>query len=407
MMPRSPMPAMTSSPFTLSVKVMVALRVWGLASLPIESSPCSMIHSVVSSRSASFEKLSLPSMESPPSAGGLTSSTTCLSFAMTTFSPATGTLAFGHVAGSDQSDWPADCALPSWAAHTLTTRNAGRSEARKKERCRALMESTPALGIMILNLGCRRNGGPTPSEKPPAEGRGLLLMTARRSLTADLDGGCVTRGAGAGVTVGDHLHPERILVLEVRGLAGRAQRIQAALRRTRGCRCESRQLEDQPGAFVQLRQGEVHLRPLRGDLDLGTGSHVGGAGYGELLAKSAENDRRLSGCSTAEPAAAAGTGRCAGARRAARSTTTAHGSAARCAGAARYRRAARCAGAACSRSAARTARTAATAAEATTAEAAEPAATAAEAQASDVAAAHGGVPGGLDLTGLCIDCDAV
>ena len=35
MMPRSPMPAMMSSPFTLSVKVMVALRVWGLASVPI------------------------------------------------------------------------------------------------------------------------------------------------------------------------------------------------------------------------------------------------------------------------------------------------------------------------------------------------------------------------------------
>ena len=35
MIPRSPMPVMTSSSGTLSVRVMVALRVWGLASLPI------------------------------------------------------------------------------------------------------------------------------------------------------------------------------------------------------------------------------------------------------------------------------------------------------------------------------------------------------------------------------------
>jgi hypothetical protein len=64
MMPRSPMP-ITCSPFTLSVRVMVALRVWGLASVPISSSPCTMIHSVASSRSALSEKLSLPMMVRP------------------------------------------------------------------------------------------------------------------------------------------------------------------------------------------------------------------------------------------------------------------------------------------------------------------------------------------------------
>jgi hypothetical protein len=59
-MPRSPMPLMFSSG-TLSVSVIVALAVCGRACVPISSSPRSTIHSVVSSRSRSFEKLSLPS----------------------------------------------------------------------------------------------------------------------------------------------------------------------------------------------------------------------------------------------------------------------------------------------------------------------------------------------------------
>jgi len=104
MIPRSPMPAITSSFLTVLVRVIVALCVWGLASLPIASSPCNMIHSVVSSRSASFEKLSLPSIDSPSSAGGLTSRITSLSRPIVGLSPATGTLWFGQVAGSDQSD---------------------------------------------------------------------------------------------------------------------------------------------------------------------------------------------------------------------------------------------------------------------------------------------------------------
>ena len=44
----------------------------GAATLPMASSPCSMIHSVVSSTSALSAKESLPSMDRPPSAGGLT-----------------------------------------------------------------------------------------------------------------------------------------------------------------------------------------------------------------------------------------------------------------------------------------------------------------------------------------------
>ena len=102
MIPRSPIPPMTSSPLTVLVSVMVALCVWGLASLPMASSPCSMIHSVVSSRSALFENVSLPSIESPASAGGLTSRITSLSLPIVTLSPAAGTLRFGQVSGFDQ-----------------------------------------------------------------------------------------------------------------------------------------------------------------------------------------------------------------------------------------------------------------------------------------------------------------
>jgi hypothetical protein len=81
---------------------MVALRVWGLASVPISSSPCKRIHSVVSSRSALSAKLSLPSIVRLASTGGLTSRSTLLSRAMVTLSPATGTLRFGQVSGLDQ-----------------------------------------------------------------------------------------------------------------------------------------------------------------------------------------------------------------------------------------------------------------------------------------------------------------
>ena len=100
MMPRSPMPII-SSPFTLSVRVMVALCVKGLASVPISSSPCTMIHSVVSSRSFVSENASLPITVMPPSGGGLTSRMTDLPSGMVTLAPATGTFLSGQVARSD------------------------------------------------------------------------------------------------------------------------------------------------------------------------------------------------------------------------------------------------------------------------------------------------------------------
>src|SRR6185436_1086677 len=167
----------------------------------------------------------------------------------------------------------------------------------------------------------------------------------------------------------------------VRGFAGLAQRIEAVLRRTRGCGGESRKLEDDPGAAIQFRQGERHGRPFGGQLDLRTGSHVGGAGDGELLAVSAEYDwrlRRRSGRTSSasperpstEPASCSWTTRSA---RTTGSAGTGSGSSART-----------CA-----------------------ASAAEPATGRGKTQTPDVALAHGSVPGGLDLTGVRVDGDAV
>src|SRR5215471_5494786 len=107
---------------------------------------------------------------------------------------------------------------------------------------RTIHGSLPACGSSSLTSSLR-------NKKAPGLGRGLA-HTAGLSLPADLEAGSATRaaanGAASTVTVGDHLDPKCILVLEVRGLAGLAQRIQAVLRRTRGCGGESRQLEDHP-----------------------------------------------------------------------------------------------------------------------------------------------------------------
>ena len=143
--------------------------------------------------------------------------------------------------------------------------------------------------------------------KSPRPAPGALAHVAGFSLPADLEAGSTTRGAGAGVTVGDHLDPECILVLVVRGVAGLAQRIQAVLRRTRGCGGESRQIKDHPRAFLQFRQGEGHGRPFGGHLDLGTSSY--GARYVVLLAIAAENDWRLSRSTSASASAAKATTR--------------------------------------------------------------------------------------------------
>src|SRR5215467_6260511 len=133
-------------------------------------------------------------------------------------------------------------------------------------------------------------------QKSPRPAPGALAHTTGFSLPAELEAGSTTRAAVIStVTVGDHLDPECILALVVRGVAGLAQRIQAVLRRTRGCGGESRQLKDHPRAGIQFRQGEGHGRPFGGHFDLGAGSHVG-ARYVVLLAIAAENDWRLSRC---------------------------------------------------------------------------------------------------------------
>ena len=65
-------------------------------------------------------------------------------------------------------------------------------------------------------------------------------------LPADLEGGDTTKSDGAAVR-GDHLDPQCILVLEVRGVAGRAQRIEAGLL---GCRVAgAASLKEQADAY--------------------------------------------------------------------------------------------------------------------------------------------------------------
>ena len=78
-------------------------------------------------------------------------------------------------------------------------------------------------------------------KEPPGTTRGALADAAGTSLPADLNAGSTTRGAVAGVTVRDHLDPECILVLEVRGVAGLAQRIEAVLRRVKTARARGRE----------------------------------------------------------------------------------------------------------------------------------------------------------------------
>src|SRR5690349_3181856 len=97
-----------------------------------------MIHSVISSRSLLFAKLSLPLIVRPFSGGVLTSSTTSLPASMVTLSPATGTLRLGQVAGSDH--FVALAGL--WACtivNTLTSNDAEINHIRRNERFVFLM----------------------------------------------------------------------------------------------------------------------------------------------------------------------------------------------------------------------------------------------------------------------------
>src|SRR6516165_4540527 len=167
---------------------------------------------------------------------------------------------------------------------------------------RTIHGSRPACGSSSLTSSLR-------NKKAPGLGRGLP-HTAGFSLPADLEAGSATRaaanGAASTVTIGDHLDPKCILVLEVRGVARLAQRIQAVLRRTRGCGGESRQLEDHPRAGIHFRQGEGQGRPFGGHLDLGACSYVA-RGLSVLPAIAAENDWRLSHRTGAASGSSAGT----------------------------------------------------------------------------------------------------
>ena len=91
---------------------------------------------------------------------------------------------------------------------------------------------------------------------------GASAHATKSRLAADLDAGATGAGAArAGTfTVGDNLDPERVLALVVRRDAGLAQRIQAVLRRARGCRGESGQLEDHPSALSKSGFLSNHLQ---------------------------------------------------------------------------------------------------------------------------------------------------
>src|SRR5580692_9368459 len=227
---------------------------------------------------------------------------------------------------------------------------------------------------------------------PPASSRGLLLKQQALTLPADLEGGSTTKAEGTAVR-GDHLDPECILVLEVGGLAGLTQRIQAGLLRARGRCVEAWQLQDHPGAFVQLRQPQGHGRPFGSHLDLGTGADVG-ARQVVVLAIAAEYDWRLGRGSTW---AAGSSTRCA--TRAAGTWAWTPGSGRTSARTTYCQRTGTGTGARTRRSA-RTTGPAGTGTGATRC-AESPVARAGDIQATDIALAYRSVPVGLDLTGLC------
>src|ERR1700733_623491 len=134
---------------------------------------------------------------------------------------------------------------------------------------------------MAKRLSCARVEAPVSQRwGSPRPVPGALAHTTGSGLAADLDAGSPgARAAHVGAfTVGDNFDPERVLALVVRGGAGLAQRIQAVLRRTRVCSGESRQLEDPPGAAIQVAEAQCPGRHFGGHLDLGAGAYVGFTG---------------------------------------------------------------------------------------------------------------------------------
>ncbi len=103
MMPRSPMPLHVFVLDVVGEGDGGLVRVNGLG-LGADGAARRLDHrssSVVSSRSRSSAKVSLPLIVRPRSAGGLTSSSTSVPRGMVTFSPAAGTLPEGHAEASD------------------------------------------------------------------------------------------------------------------------------------------------------------------------------------------------------------------------------------------------------------------------------------------------------------------
>src|SRR5262245_21280427 len=124
----------------------------------------------------------------------------------------------------------------------------------------------------------------------------LLLVQQGCCLPADLEAvsgtRAATRAAATNVARGDELHPQRTVALVVRGGAGLAKCIEAALLRTRRCGGESRQIEDHPRTGLQFLHVDVQGGPFGGHLVLAARSYVGFPVGGELLAIAAENDWR-------------------------------------------------------------------------------------------------------------------
>ena len=127
MIPRSlrsfvpPIPLISSS-LTLSVRVIVALRVWGhWLRCRISSSPCTMIHSVVSLQIFFIceAQFAFDWVVKLRSGIGLTSRTTFMSFPMVTAASLPGTFLSGHAAASDQR------LAPGWRRSFLLGLNDG------------------------------------------------------------------------------------------------------------------------------------------------------------------------------------------------------------------------------------------------------------------------------------------
>jgi len=81
-----------------------------------------------------------------------------------------GTFLSGQVAGSDQRWAAGDPAFWAWTtANALTSRNAGRSEARRNERCCVLTESTLRTRRWPRTAAARRSAIRRPADLEPQE----------------------------------------------------------------------------------------------------------------------------------------------------------------------------------------------------------------------------------------------